>query len=298
MKHIIDPANHKLIIVAVAAIISFAGFQAASLALESNEPGSFILISALVYIFLVFWQSFIFDLHLKHAYTWSGWEKSLWRALQERFAYMFEKQHFLHYQNYLILPTVIYWSAVALLFLNPFETLLKQIFASTSALGLAVTFWYLKTVFYDHKDARLNVRQLIFVDKLLASYLAFAAVFGLARYFGFDVLGFAMAIFGVSYILIHQAFFQHHYIGHKTVEIILLAGLVTAESAGVIFAIWNVNFYSGALVISAVYNTIWGIIQHKYIDRNLTREIVYEYLAVLFVILVIVFSTTNFSQRI
>ena len=65
-----------------------------------------------------------------------------------------------------------------------------------------------------------------------------------------------------------------------------------------IFSIWNVNYFSGALAISAVYNAIWGLMQHKFIENNLRRELIYEYFAVLFLILVLVFSTTNFSERI
>ena len=96
----------------------------------------------------------------------------------------------------------------------------------------------------------------------------------------------------------HQAFFQHHFINPESLQLLLTIGFILTAVSLFLFVSWSVNFYSAALALSAIYNTIWGIVHHKYIDRNLTREIVYEYLAVLFVILVIVFSSTNFSQKV
>ena len=297
MKHLIDISKHRLIIVAVATLVSFFGFRAGSAALDSYQLDKFWLISLYVYLFLVFWQSFVFDLHLKTTYTWSGWEKSFFRALKQRFSYMFEKNHFGHYQNYLILPAIIYWSTVVMLFLNPFEDLLKSVFASAGAIALAISFWYLKTVFYSHVSAHRGTKQIIFITKLFASYASFTAAFGLASYFGLGGFVFGLIIFALTYLLIHQAFFQHHYLGHNEIGLILLSGLVTAEFGAIIYSIWNVNYYTGALAVAAVYNTTWGIMQHKFIDKNLNRQIVYEYLAVLFVVLVVVFSTTDFSEK-
>lgn len=288
--HVIDPSKHKLIIVSVATLVSFFGLQAAGRALDIFQLDKFWLISAYVYLFLVFWQSFVFDLHLR--------TKSIWKGLAQRFDYFFEGHHGAHYANYLVLPTVIYWSAVTAIFLNPFDVFLKSVFALGASVALAVSFWYLKTVFYGHDKTHRAVRQLIFIIKLFASYAGFTALFATGRYFGWDGFSFAVAVFMLTYALIHQAFFQHHYLGHNEVQMILLAGLVIAEFSAIIFEIWNVNYYSGALAISAVYNAVWGLLQHKFIEKNLSREIVYEYFAVLFVILVIIFSTTNFSERI
>ncbi|OGE79304.1 MAG: hypothetical protein A2751_04915 [Candidatus Doudnabacteria bacterium RIFCSPHIGHO2_01_FULL_46_14] len=288
MNHIIDPSKHKLVIVSVATLVSFFGFQAASQALDAYQLEKFWLISFYVYIFLVFWQSFVFDLHLRGDFL---------KSLKHRFAYMFDRGHLSHYINYLILSAVIYWATAALLYLNPFEIAVKQALSLVGAGAFALSFWYLKTVFYGHKQAHRGVRQSIFFLKLYASFISFAAVFGLGHYYGITPFVFAIMVFVLTYLLIHQAFFQHHYLGHNEIGLILLSGLATAEFAAIIYFIWNVNYYSGALVICALYNTIWGILQHKYIDKNLNREIIYEYFAVLFVVLVIIFSTTNFSEK-
>ena len=238
----------------------------------------------------MFLASFIFDLHLKKA--------GAWHALEERFGYMLDVNHWMNYQNYLILPGIIFWSAIALMFLNPFDLILGQGIILTATLGLTIAFWYLKTVFYAHKQARAGTLQVIFLVKLLATYLAYAAAFGLSRYFGYNALFFAILIFGVTFLLLYQAFFQHHYISLGTVGLILLSALAIALIGYYMFSIWNVNYFSGALAVAVFYNTIWGLMHHKLIEKNLSRDMVYEYLTVLFVVLVIIFSTTNFSERV
>jgi len=298
VKHVVHPKNHKLIIVAVATLASFFGLQAISKSLESYQLGHFLWISLVGYAFLVFWQSVVFDLHLRPTKTLRAWKKTVIHGIRSRFAYLSADNHGVHYYNFLVLPGIIYWSAVVLLFLNPFETGIKQVVILASSAALTIAYWYMKTVFYEHKNTHRNVRQIIFLTKLFASYASFTAVFGLVRYFGAGAISFAMAVFALTYVLIHQAFYQHHYIRHNTVKLILIGGLVTAEFAAMIFSIWNVNYFSGALAISAVYNAIWGLMQHKFIENNLRRELIYEYFAVLFLILVLVFSTTNFSERI
>ena len=80
-------------------------------------------------------------------------------------------------------------------------------------------------------------------------------------------------------------------------EIFSICGLLLSWVAALVYLFWNVNYFSGALLITSVYIACWGIVQHKYIDRNLTREIVYEYLSVLFVVIVLVAGMTNFREK-
>lgn len=274
--------------VAVAALASLFGLEAASLALSAYELSTFFAIAFYTYIFLVLWQMLVFDLHLRH----------FGKEILSRFQYLTRGHHFLHFQNYLLLPGIIYWTTVALIFLNPFDELLKQALIIPSVVALAIAFWYLKTVFYAHREATRGTKQLIFVVKLYASYLAYAAFLGVGRYFSYGAGWVGLMVFAVTSLLLYQALFQHHYIGQKTIKFLLASGILIGIIGFAQYDLWNVNFYSAALVLTAIYNTLWGIIHHHWIDRNLTRQIVYEYLAVLFAILVIVFSITNFAQRI
>ncbi len=295
---VIHPSKQKFVIVLVAALVSFLGLEVAGAAVGAHQVGLFLRISLYVYLFLVLWQTFIFDLHLRKPRTYADLTRTFAESIRERFEYLRHKHHWFNFQNYLILPGITYWTTVALLFLNPFDELRKQVWIFLSVLALASEFWYLKTVFYAHKQASRISREVIFVAKLYASFLAFTAALGITRYFGYGAEWFGLFVFAVTFLLIYQALFQHHYVGFKMLKFLLLLSLSLGIVGYAIYSLWNVNFYSGALVLAALYNTMWGIIHHKYLDKNLTPQIVYEYLAVLFVILVIVFSTTNFAQRI
>lgn len=298
MREIISPKKHKAILVSIAALSSFLGFEAASQALQVYQIGFFLRISLYIYLFLVCLQIFVFDLHLRKPRSLVGLERNLKTAFRERFEYLANRHHFLHFQNYLLLPGITFWTTVAMLYLNPFEQALKQGIIIISTLALAANFWYLKTVFLAHKDARGLTRQLIFLIKFWASYLAFAASFGITRYFGNGQQWFVAAVFTLSFLLLYQAMFQHHETGFETLKFLLGTSFFLSLVGFFLYFFWNVNYFSGALVLTAVYNTIWGIIHHKWIDKNLTKELTYEYLAVLFLILVIVFGTTNFALRI
>ena len=298
MTNIINPEKQKIIVVAVAALVSFLGLEAASQALQIFQIATFLRIVFYVYIFLIFWQMLVFDLHLKKPRATTGLTRTVAGALKERFEYLKYRHHWLHFQNYLILPGIIYWTTVVMLYLNPFGQTIKQVFITISTISLAVVFWYLKTVFLSHKDAKVHHRQLIFLAKLLASYLAFAGAFGVTRYFGYGASWFMVAVFALTFMLLYQALFQHHETGFETLKFLFATSLILGATAFFLYYFWNVNYFSGALVLTGIYNTIWGLIHHKWIDKNLSREMVYEYLAVLFVILVIVFSSTNFAQRI
>lgn len=298
MRAIINPQKQKFVIALVAALVSFLGFLASSQVIATYQIALFLKVSLYVYLFLVFWQTFIFDLHLRKPRTYADITRTVADSLRERFEYLKHGHHWPHFQNYLILPGIIYWTTIVLLFLNPFNELLKEVWIVLSTLALTTSFWYLKTVFYAHREAGRGARQMIFLTKLYASFLAFTAALGTTRYFGYGAEWFSILVFVLSFLLLYQALFQHHFVNFAMLKFMLATGILLAACGYVIYFLWNVNFWSGALVLSAIYNAIWGIVHHKYIDNNLTRKIVYEYLAVLFVILVIVFSTTNFAQRI
>ena len=298
MKHVIHPSKQKFVIVALAVGATALGLAAASRAIFAYQIGEFLKISLYVYIFLVVLENLVFDLHLRPVRTVGALERSFFAAIRERFHYIGERRHFLHFQNYLVLPSIIYWATVALFFLSPFENTIKLILILTTTLALGISFWYLKTVFYAHHEASRGKRQLLFIAKLYATFLAMSASLGISRYFGHEVLWFALLVFSISFLLMYQALFQHNYSGFKAVKFLLVSSISLGTIGYFVYIYWSVNYFSGALLLTAVYNAFWGIIHHRYIDQNLTRELVYEYLAVLFVIVVILLGGTNFGERI
>lgn len=310
MVVVIEQSKQNPVAVSLASLAALLGFEAASFVLGLDQIGIFLWISLVVLVFLIVWQIFIFDLHLKGR-SLRAKERAAAREVVGRFAYLRNWHHFLHFQNYLILPTIIYSMTIILLYLSPFDEFLKQVWIILGTLALGAAQWYMKTVFLAHREAKNLARQIIFLVKLYASYISFAAAFGISRYFGplpadlsgvgYFTLGapwFAVIVFCVSVLLLYQALFQHHYVGFKILKFVLATGFGLGVIGYVIYYFWNVNYYSGALLLTGIYNTAWGLMHHKYIDKNLTRTIVYEYLAVLFLILVMVIGTTNFAQRI
>src|SRR3990167_3718561 len=264
MKQIVHPSNQKFVIVVLAVAASFFGFEAAGRAIDAYQLRNFFEISLYVYLFLLFMQIFVFDLHLRPARSIAGLERSFFAALRNRFHYMGERNHFLHFQNYLILPGVIYWATIAILFLNPFAAAfgITRYFAPVSPESIAL------------------------------SPVAHADKFALGSPWLF------VFIFSISFLLFYQALFQHHAVDFNMLKFLFFTSIGLGVLGYFLFYYWNANYFSGALVLTAVYNTIWGIVHHKYIDKNLNRDLVYEYLAVLFVILVILIGSTNFGERI
>ena len=277
MKHIIHPKKHRSISVILLAAVVFLGLQAAAAALQKNQVGDFAQIAAYVYAFVIFWIIFSYDTYRRHIAA----VPILWHELA----------------NYLILPSVIYFSTVALLFLAPFNRSLQELWIVLATLGLSIGLWYLQTVFHSHREGSRHLRQLLFATKLFASFLGFAAALGIGRHEGFGDIWTGLLVMLASHLLMRQAIFQHHDMHGHMLRFVLIVGLTLGLVGAFLYSFWNVNFYSAALLLSALYSTIWGYVHHKYIDRDLTAQIIYEYLSVLFVVLVILFATTDFSER-
>jgi len=295
---LIAKSKEKAVLVLTTALIALAGFEVLQSIMRAYELAAYLWASLAVYAALVFMQSFVFDLHIKRAATYQGVANNFLHALKRRFDYMLKWSHWVHYQNYLILPGIVYWSTIVLIFLNPFHDSLKQTWIIISTIALASAFWYLKTIFYEHGSAHPNTRQQIFLVKLYASYVSFAGALGVTRFFGYEAEIFGVTVFCLTFLLVYQALFQHHNVSFETQKFILFISAVLGLVAFAVYIFWNSNYFTGALVITAVYNTAWGLTHHKFMDRDLSRKIVYEYAAVLFLVLVVVFSITNFAERI
>ena len=283
MRRLLHPKEHKSILVSFLALASFAGFEALALALRYYQIGVFWQLAAYLYLFLLLWVGFSYHTHRRHALTPAARRSS---------------GHYHELLNYLILPTVIFWATAALLYLDPFARGLQFFWTLLGASGLGAGLWYLKTVFRGHKKSTANQRGVAYLAKLLASYLAAAAAFGIGHHMGYGGAWTAFLIFLTSMLLMRQALFQHHEINSHTITLTFAASGIVALAGYYIYGLWSVNFYTAALALSALYNTIWGFVHHEYIARDLTRKIAYEYLAVLFVIYVFLLSTTNFAERI
>ncbi|OGE88095.1 MAG: hypothetical protein A3J07_01540 [Candidatus Doudnabacteria bacterium RIFCSPLOWO2_02_FULL_49_13] len=293
----------KFLSTLIVTIGAFLGFEALAYSIGLYQLRQSLYLSFYIYAFHIFWLTFIFDLHLKNrgvlAAVWiEGWDlKIIWKALLQRFDYMFNWHHFRHFQNYLVLPGLLYWSAVTLLFLNPFNFGLKQALVLFTTIAMGVTYWFMK----EHISRRLEAIdwwiRILSIAKLFAAFLVYSALIGITFHFGYDATFLLLAVSTVTFLLIYQALFQHNLLNFSILLWIVIASLVMAIVSLWVYSNWNTQYFTAGVVMLAVYNSLWGILHH-YLDGTLTRKIVFEYLVMMILVVSVLFASHNFNQRI
>jgi hypothetical protein len=222
---------------------------------------------------------------------------ALWHALKTRTHHLYHWRYVRHYMNYLILPTVLYWSVVILIYLNPFHELFKDGLIIASTIGLGLTYWHLKEVFSMKMEvAHLGLRVLALV-KLGAAYLAFTALMALGWYYGLNLFLVMGCVFLVVFLLLYQGLFQHRLMRLEVYPLVLMFSILVTLVFAVVFQKWNVNYYTAGVLVAVVYNTVWGLL-HRYLDRSLTRKLMWEYIFMLIVLVSLVLATHDFQGRI
>jgi len=295
--------KQKIISTAIVTIGAFLGFQALSYVLGLYQISSYVWMSIYIYAFHVFWLTFLFDLHFKkkpllaEIHLSRTWAHMLWGGIKDRVSHMLNWHYFRHYQNFLILPGIIYWSVVVLLFLNPFANELKQLIIASSTLALGVVYWHFKEVFSKNLEAHEWSLHILALAKLFAAFLIYSAVFGVTRYYGFGLEFLGLAVFAMTFLLVYQALFQHKLLSFNVFFFILLIASIVSIASVWVYFYWNTNYLTGGLVMLAVYNSLWGMLHH-HLDNNLTCKLVVEYLLMLVFALSILFTTHDFSSRI
>ncbi len=295
--------RQKILSTLIVTIGAFLGFEAISTALGIYQLRSGLVLSLYIYVFHIFWLTFIFDLHLKKRgvlatarLNYKG-AQMLWMAFMDRIEHLRNWNYLRHYQNYLVLPGIIYWGTVTLLLLNPFDTGFKQALAICSTVALGVTYWYMKEHIsrnLEHENHWIGVLSLV---KLFAAFLIFSATMGVTFYFGFGPGFVFMAILTLTFLLIYQALFQHRLLNFSAflwvVTIALTMGIVSLW----VYSNWSNEYFTAGLVMLAVYNACWGILHH-YLENTLNKKIAFEYLAMMAFIVVLIFASHNFHQQV
>lgn len=295
--------KNKILSTLIVTTGAFLGFEAISKAIDIYQLSSSLYLSLYIYIFHIFWLTFIFDLHLKkrgvlaNARLNHTGAQMVWMALKERVEHLRRWDYFRHYQNYLVLPGIMYWGTVILLLLNPFDSFFKQTIIVCSTLALSVSYWYMKehvSKRLEHEDHWIKVLSLV---KLYAAFIIFSSTVGVTFYFGFNPSFLFLATLTLTFLLVYQALFQHRLLNFSvfmyTLGVAMIMGLVSLW----VYVNWNSEYFTAGLVMLAVYNALWGILHH-HLDHNLTNKIVFEYLAMMIFIVTLIFASHNFSQRI
>ncbi|OGE73663.1 MAG: hypothetical protein A3I07_02100 [Candidatus Doudnabacteria bacterium RIFCSPLOWO2_02_FULL_42_9] len=303
MQPLLNETKNKILSVLIVTLGAFFGFQAISTTLSLYQLNSGLYLSLYIYAFHLIWLTFMFDLHLKKRGVLANAKlnhtgvRMLWMALLERFEHLRNWHYFRHYQNYLVLPGIIYWGTVTLLLLNPFNIGLKQILVFSSTIAMAVAYWYMKEHVsrkLEHQDHWILVLSLV---KLYGAYIIFASTVGVTFYFGFNAFFLSLSVLTLTFFLVYQALFQHRLLNFTIFFWILLIAVMMALVSFWVYSNWNSEYLTAGLVMLAVYNAAWGILHHR-LDNTLTKKVAFEYLAMMVFIVTLVFAGHNFNQRI
>ncbi|MBX4187023.1 MAG: hypothetical protein KW802_02050, partial [Candidatus Doudnabacteria bacterium] len=249
------------------------------------------------------WLTLLFDLHLKKRGVLANARlnhqglRMVWMAFLDRIEHLRNWGYFRHYQNYLVLPGLIYWSTVCLLFLNPFNNLLKQLVAVASTLALSVAYWFMKEHIsrrLEHEDHWIRMLSLV---KLYAAFIVFSGTLGVTFYFGYNATFLFSAVITLTFLLVYQALFQHGLLNFSLFMWIVIMALVMGVVALWVYSNWSSEYLTAGLVMLAVYNAMWGIMHH-YLDHTLNKKIAFEYLAMMIFIVSLLLAGHNFGQRV
>jgi hypothetical protein len=303
MKPIMSEQKQKFISTLIVSVGAFIGFEALSITLDLYQLRHYASLAVYIYIFHVLWLTFLFDLHFKKtsvvgAYLSGELSGNLvWQAIKQRVSYMMQWHYFRHYQNFLVLPGIIYWTTVCLLFLNPFREDIKQLIVVTSSLSMTIAYWYFKDFFSRQLETHEFGLRMLALVKLLAAFFAFASALGISSYFGLGSELMALAVFSMTFFLIYQVLFQHKLLDFNAHIWMLAISTVVSAAAFWVYAYWGAAYLTGALVVLAVYNVMWGLLHH-HLDKNLTKKIVIEYILMTMVLLSLLIGSHDFMPRI
>jgi len=293
---------HKGISVIAISLISFFGLEALVYIRNLYDPdvygqtNVYAIASGIVYLFLVIWLHFIFDLHFKDREHLSA--KSLGHSLWRRFKHFMVWEHFRYFQNFMILPGLLFWGSVVLIGINFGHFKLQQFIAVVTSVALVISYSLFKEVFHQ-KDLPVEDNHFVLLTyiKVYASWLVYAGAFGIVVYYGFKPAVFYVTVFLVTMMLLYQALFQFCRITLQNIGFAVLISCALTLIAVLVYHNWNVNYFSAGLFMTAFYNYLWGMLYHT-IKKNLTWRRFYEQTALFFLIVVMVFGVTDFKARI
>ncbi|OGE82105.1 MAG: hypothetical protein A3B10_00690 [Candidatus Doudnabacteria bacterium RIFCSPLOWO2_01_FULL_44_21] len=303
MRNLFNERTHKYISILIVTFGAFFGFEAVSYAIGIYQLNSSLYLSLYIYAFHIFWLTFLFDLHFKKrgvlaiARLNHQGLKMFWEAFKDRIAHVRKWEYFRHYQNYLVLPGVLYWGVVVLLFLNPFKYGLKQMIILSGTFAMSVAYWYMKEHISRQLEHQASWIKVLAMVKLFAAFLIYSALLGVTLRYGFEAWFLVAATLTITFLLVYQALFQHRLLTFDTFLWVVIIAFVVGLVSIWVYSHWNTQYFTGGLVMLAVYNTLWGLLHH-YLEHTLSRKIVFEYLLMMIFIISFLLASHNFNQKV
>lgn len=293
--------QHKILSALIISVITFLGFDALFLIVGLYQIHIYLQVAIYIFVFHIFWITFMFDLHLRNRVPASISSLRFWHmvgtAFVQRFEHFKKWQYIRHYLNYLILPSLIYWAVVVLLLLNPFYSGLKQAIIIVGSYILVVVYWYMKEHLTFKLEHTNNWLKTLAAIKLIGAFLVYSAVLGLVWYHGLSSTMLFYLIAATSFAIMYQALFSHGYHSPGTILTILLSSIAISFVSLWIYHNWNYQYFTAALVLLAVYNLVWGFVHH-YLDKTISTSMIVEYILLTVLFISILVATHNFAVRI
>ena len=299
MRALMNETKQKFLSTLIVTLGAFLGFQAISFTIGLYQLKQGLYLSFYIYAFHVIWLTFLFDLHLKNRGVLASARlnhkgiKMFWEAFKDRCGHVRRWEYLRHYQNYLVLPGLIYWATVVLLFLNPFRWDPKQLIIWSATFALSVAYWFMKEHISRRLEAEAHWIRILSLVKLFAAFLAYSALVGTTQYFNFDKSFLFMAALTITF----QALFQHKLLSFQIFIWIVAIALVQALLSLWVYDNWNSEYFTAGLVITAVYNSLWGMLHH-HLDHTLNKKVMFEYMTMMILVISFIFASHNFNQRV
>jgi hypothetical protein len=311
-KKIASYKTRRWFLVLSTSIVLLAGLEAISFLTGIYQLGYYLNISIAVYLYLMIVTSLIFDLKLKIPLSWQRasyyyrhaktsiayrWFKKIKRALLLRFLYLWQWQNWRKFQNFLILPSLLFWAVAISIFLNPFREATKQIMVLSGTLLLSVEIWYLKFVFTKSNAASKVIRNLMGGSMVVSSFFTYSSLLGITWYLGLPDYFFVITSGCLAFLYLYQSFFREMLGDFRHLPMIFLGSVIIAAVSGFVIKYWTVNYYSAGLLVSAFVFIYWNLVSN-FLWKKLSRQMALEYLLVFLLALIFALSTTNFHARI
>ncbi|MDB4940074.1 MAG: hypothetical protein JWO40_499 [Candidatus Doudnabacteria bacterium] len=292
----VQSKTHRAISVIAISLISFVGLELLVYINNLYLTQTYIMVSFYIYFFMLLWLYFIFDLHFKDRDYLDA--KTITRTIGRRFKHFAVWENFRYFQNFLILPGLLYWGSIVLIGINFGHLKLQHFIAVTTSLALVVAYSLFKEVFHQ-KQAPITNSHFVMLTyiKVYASWLVYAGSLGIVWYYCFKPIVFYVVVFLVTLMLLYQALFQFCKITLQNLGLAVLVSLVMALTSFFVYQFWNVNYFSAGLFLMAFYNFLWNILYHL-IKKTLNGQVFLEQLTIFILIVVMVFGVTNFKAKI
>ena len=304
--------RQKIVSATLIALVAYGGLYVLTYIINLNQPIIFLKAALLIYLYLSFKITLLYDLHFKNPgalkraqarhESVSHWLvrglKVVGSAFMDRISHLRKGRQLLRFQNFLILPGLLYWPTVIFLYLNmgSFKVQAAMVFLSGTA--LVVTYWFLKEAMLRKLE---RVDEDIFASlsaiKIFAAALSFGGTMAIMHRFCIEPRFFVAAVFCLTFLLIYQALFQDGRLSAKNTAWTLVISGIQAAGGYFVYRHWGYNYYTASIFMAATYNFMWSTF-HYHLGQVLTKRAFLEILFICAIITLMVFSVTNFKAEI